>query len=81
MEHCLKLIEKNHSTLVEVIDGWLLALGNIMEETQCLDVMLGDQVPHVVFNIIQCLANLVVLVFHGLNYIIPMLIGTYGGFL
>jgi hypothetical protein len=32
-----------------------------MEETQSFEVMLGDQLSHVVFNIIQCPANLVVL--------------------
>jgi hypothetical protein len=52
-----------------------------MEETQRLEAMLGDQISHVIFNIIQCPANPVVLVFHGLNYIISMLIGTYGGFI
>jgi hypothetical protein len=52
-----------------------------MEETQPLEVMLGNQVSHVVFNIIQCRANPVVLGLHGLSYITPMVIGTYGGFL
>ena len=37
---------------MEVIDGRLLASRNVMEETQPLEVMLGDQVFHIVFNII-----------------------------
>ena len=57
----LELTEKAHPTLVEVIDGRPVASGNVMEETQPLEVMLGDQVSHVVFNITQCHANLVVL--------------------
>ena len=60
-ESWLELIGKAHHVHVEVINGWLLASGNVVEETQPLEVMLGDQVSHVVFNIIQCLANLVVL--------------------
>jgi hypothetical protein len=44
---------------VEVIDGQPLVSGNVMEETQPLEVILEDQVSHVVFNIIQCPANLV----------------------
>jgi hypothetical protein len=61
MKHSLELIEKAHPTPVEVIDGRPLVSGNVMEETQPLEVMLGDQVSHIVFNIIQCPANLVVL--------------------
>jgi hypothetical protein len=61
LKHNLELIRKAHPASVEVIDGRLLTSGNLMEETQPLEVMLGDQVSHVVFNIIQFPANPVVL--------------------
>jgi hypothetical protein len=61
LKHSLELIGKVHPTLVEVIHGQPLASGNVMEEIQPLEVMLGDQISHVVFNIIQCPANPVVL--------------------
>jgi hypothetical protein len=61
LKHSFELIELAHSTPVEVIDGWPLASGNVMEETQPLEVMLGDQVFHIVFNINQCPTNPVVL--------------------
>jgi hypothetical protein len=52
MKHSLELIGKAHPAHVEVIDGRHLASENVMEETQPLEVVLGDQVCHVVFNII-----------------------------
>jgi hypothetical protein len=61
LKHSLVLIRKAHPVLVEVIDGRPLVLGNVMEEIQLLEVMLGDQMSHVVFNIIQCPVNPVVL--------------------
>ena len=61
MKHSLELIRKAHSSLVELIDGQLLVLENMMEETQPLEIMLGYLVFHVVFNIIQCPANPMVL--------------------
>jgi hypothetical protein len=61
LKHSLKLIGKAHHAPVEVIDGWPLVSRNVMEETHLLEVMLGDQVSHSVFNIIQCPANPVVL--------------------
>jgi hypothetical protein len=57
----LELVEKAHLAPVEVIDGRFFALGNVMEETQSLEVMLWNQISHVVFNIIQCYRNPVVL--------------------
>ena len=42
LKHSLELIGKAHPTPMEVIDGWPLDLGNVMEETQPLEVMLGD---------------------------------------
>jgi hypothetical protein len=60
MKHSLELIGKAHLAPVELIDGWPLASENVIEETQPLEVMLEDQESHVVFNIIQCPANLVV---------------------
>jgi hypothetical protein len=36
----LELVEKAHLAPVEVIDGRFFALGNVMEETQSLEVML-----------------------------------------
>ena len=56
-KHSLELIEQAPFTPMEVIDEWSLVLGNIMEEIQSLEVMFGDQVSHVVFNIIQCPIN------------------------
>ena len=44
IKHSLELIGKTHSPFVEVIDGWPLASVNVMEETQLLEVMLGDLV-------------------------------------
>ena len=61
LKHSLELIGKVHPTPMEVIDGWPLDSGNAMEETQPLEVMLRDQVSHIVFNIIQCPRNPVVL--------------------
>ena len=61
IKHSLELIEKNHFTPVEVIDGWPLVSGNVMEEIQFLEVILGDQVSLAVFNIIQCSTNPVAL--------------------
>jgi hypothetical protein len=43
-KHGLELIGKAHHAPVEVIDGRPLTSGNMMEETQPLKVMLGDQV-------------------------------------
>jgi hypothetical protein len=60
LKHSLELIGKAYPAPVEVIDGQPLASRNMMEETQPLEVMLGDQVSHVVFNLIQCPANQVV---------------------
>jgi hypothetical protein len=34
MKHSLELIGKAHPAPVEVIEGWPLALGNVMKETQ-----------------------------------------------
>jgi hypothetical protein len=61
LKHSLELIGKAHHAPVEVIDKRPIVSGNVMEETQPLEVMLGGQVSHVVFNIIQCPANPVVL--------------------
>jgi hypothetical protein len=60
MMHSLELIRKAHPALMEFIDGRLLALENMMEETQPLEVMLG-YLASLVFNIIQCPANPIVL--------------------
>jgi hypothetical protein len=61
MKHSLELIGKAHLAPVEVTDERPFVSGNVVEETQLLEVMLGDQVSHIVFNIIQCPANSVVL--------------------
>jgi hypothetical protein len=61
MKHSLELIRKTHPIPVKVINRPLVASENVMEEIQPLEVMLGDQVSHVIFNIIQCLANPVIL--------------------
>ena len=52
MKHSLELIRKANLAPVEVIDGWPLASGNVMEEIHPLEVMLRDQVSHIMFNII-----------------------------
>jgi hypothetical protein len=70
MKHGLELIKEARSTSMEVIDGWLLTSGNVMEETQSLEV--------ISFNAMQIQWYLV---FHGLSYITLMLIGICGGFL
>jgi hypothetical protein len=61
MKHSLELIRKAYSVPMEVIDGQPLALGNVMEETQPLEVILRNQIFHVTFNIIQCCANAAIL--------------------
>ena len=61
LKYSLELIEKAHPAPMEVINGQPLASRNVMEEIQSLEIMLGDQVSHIVFNIIQCPANPVVL--------------------
>ena len=61
MKHSLELIGKIHPIPVKVIDGRPLASGNVMQETQLLEVRLEDQLSHIVFNIIQYPTNLVVL--------------------
>ena len=60
LKHSLEFIKKTHPAPVEVIDGQPLTSRNVMEETQPLEVMLGNHVSHVVLNIIQCPGNLVV---------------------
>jgi hypothetical protein len=61
IKHGLELIREAHPALVEVIDGRPLVSRNVMEEIQSLEGILGDQVSHVVFNIIECPANPIVL--------------------
>ena len=61
LKHSLELIGKAYPAPREVINRWPLTSGNVMEETQPLEVMLKDQVSHVVFNIIQCPSNSMVL--------------------
>jgi hypothetical protein len=81
MKHSLERIEKVHPTPMEIIDGRPLVSGNVMKETQPLEIMLRDQVSHVVFNIIQCPANPLVLGLSWFEYITLMMIGTYGRFI
>ena len=61
MKHSLELIKNAHPTPIEVIDEQPLASGNVIEEAQPLEVMLGDLIFHVIFKIIQCPANPLVL--------------------
>jgi hypothetical protein len=42
MKQNLELIEKAHLVPMKVIDGQPFASGNVMEEIQPLEVMLGD---------------------------------------
>jgi hypothetical protein len=60
MKYSLEFLGKAHPTPMEIIDRRPLVSGNVMEETQPLKVMLGDQVSYVVSNINQCPANPVV---------------------
>lgn len=55
------LVKKTHLTLIEGNNGWSLALRDVIEETQSSQMILGDQVLCVVFNIIQCPANPIVI--------------------
>jgi hypothetical protein len=80
LKHSLELIGKAHLAPVEIIDGRSLASRNVMEEIQHLEIMLGNQVSHVVFNIIQCPANPLVLGLLWFDYITLILIGVYEGF-
>ena len=61
MKHNIVLVRKVHPALVEVIDGRPLALGNVIEETEPSEVILKNHISHIVFNIIQCLSNPIVL--------------------
>jgi len=49
----LIFIKKNHSALIKAIDGKLLALKNITEKIEPLEVASGNQVLHTIFDIIQ----------------------------
>ena len=60
-KHHIVLVKKKHPAPVEVIDGQSLASRNVMEETQPLEVTLRDQTSKIVFNIIQCQTNPIVL--------------------
>jgi hypothetical protein len=57
----LILRKKVVPTLVEVIDGRPLALANVIEETQPLEIILEDQISSIVFNISQSPLNPVIL--------------------
>jgi len=57
----LVFIKKNHLEHVEAIDDRPLALTNVNEETESLKVVLENQVSRIVFNIIKCPSNLVIL--------------------
>ena len=48
----INIIKKANPALVEVIDGRPLALGNVVEEMEPLEVILRNHISHVVFNII-----------------------------
>jgi hypothetical protein len=52
LKHSLELIGKVHPAPVEVIDRRPLTSQNMIEETQSLEIMLGDQLSHIAFNII-----------------------------
>ncbi len=54
-------MKKKYPATVEVIDRRFLVSGNTVEENQPLEVVLGDQVSTIVFNIIQCGTNPIVL--------------------
>ena len=57
LNYSLDLIGKAHPAYVEVIDRRFLALGNMMEKLQPLEVNVENLMSHVVFNIIQCPTN------------------------
>ena len=51
-KHNIVLVKKGHLAPIKVIDGRPLALGNVVEETKPLEIILGNHISHVVFNII-----------------------------
>lgn len=57
------LVKKTHLIIVEIINNQILKFGDVIEETQLLQVILGDQASYIVFNIIQCLENLIIIKF------------------
>jgi hypothetical protein len=64
-------MENNTPMLIEVIDGWNLSSRPITHETKPLDVAIGSHTNKVVFNVISCLRNHVIvglfwLVLHNL---------------
>ena len=49
----IEVIRKKIPTLVEIIDGRFLASGDVVYEIQPLEVILGEQISSIVFNIIK----------------------------
>ena len=49
----IEVIRKKIRTLVEIIDGRPLASGDVVYDTQPLEVILGEQISSIVFNIIK----------------------------
>ena len=60
-KHNIVLLKNAHSATKEVIDRRPLASRNVVEEKKSLEVILENHISHVVFNIIQCPSNPIVL--------------------
>lgn len=60
-QHNLVHMKKNHAKSVEIINGRSLPSEKVIEKIEQLEVPLEDQVSRIVLNIIQSLANLVIL--------------------
>ncbi len=61
IRHHLVLMKKSYLAIVEIIDRRSFAFSDIVEKTQPLEVVLGDQVSTIVFKIIQYNTNPIVL--------------------
>lgn len=61
IKYILLLVKKIYHALVEIMDRWTLLLKDVIEEIQSFQVILRDQVSHIIFNIIQYLANSIVI--------------------
>ena len=55
------LAKKAHPVSVKIIDERPFAPENVIEETEPLEVILENHISHIVFNIIQCPSNPIVL--------------------
>ena len=62
----LLLVTKKCLVFVEIIDGTSLASGDVIHETQSLDIYIHGHRSTVIFNVIQSPSNLIIL---GLSWL------------